>query len=239
MIMRQTILHVSLLRHRPTPGLHVCQTPCAICVEFHRPQAVCYENCLSTFKRVFPTEIDVESMFTCQTVSHLWFCVFHLCERILKFMIGCKTASLRTVFPRTVIPHTSVFHENDDASVSVIKCPTDQKSGNLSSLILLRTRTRSPNPTTLFGAFVSCVCFMWRDFYCSTVTQVHIICTKKFWISTPHRLASSTIICKRSLSARTRCSARPFARLCSTSVTPVGSPSLPAVLCTTSRRHSS
>ena len=75
---------------------------------------------------MFPTKIGVDSMFTCKTALHLW---LHLCERILKFMIVCNTASFGTVFPRTVIPHTSVFHESDDVSVVVTKCPTDQKSG--------------------------------------------------------------------------------------------------------------
>ena len=43
------------------PGLHVCQVVC-----------------LSTIKRVFPTKIDVVSMFACQTTSHLCFHVFFI-----------------------------------------------------------------------------------------------------------------------------------------------------------------
>ena len=38
----------------------------AIHIEFHRPQAVCYErrkNCLPTLESVFPTKIDVASLF--------------------------------------------------------------------------------------------------------------------------------------------------------------------------------
>ena len=36
------------------------------------------------------------------------FCVFHLFESVLKFMIICITATFGTVFPRIVVPHTSV-----------------------------------------------------------------------------------------------------------------------------------
>ena len=57
-----------------------------------RLQAVCYErgkNCLSIFERVFPTKIDVDSMFTSQAALYLWFRVFHLRERTLKFMDVC------------------------------------------------------------------------------------------------------------------------------------------------------
>ena len=188
---------------------------------------------------MFPTEIDVESMFTCQTALHLWFCVFHLCERILKFMIVCKTASLRTVFPRTVIPHTSVFHENDDASVSVTKCPTDQKSSYLSSLILLRTRTRSQNPTTLFGAL---------SLVCASCGVIFIV---------PPSLKSTSFL-QRSSGFQHRNVLRP--QLSSVNVLSVlahaalqvrsldsvqllslllAVPVFPAVLCTTSRRHCS
>ena len=158
----QTISHVSLLCHRSTPCLHVCLVLCvtrtrfeslwstiifmfmtfqhlAICVEFHRPQAVSYErwkSCLSTFKRVFPTKIDVDSMFTCHTALHLLFCICPSFRRkFLKFMIVCNTAShVRLYFPRT-------------------SCRT--------------------LPSSMRGCFVSCVCFMWRDLFCSTATQVH------------------------------------------------------------------
>ena len=78
---------------------------------------------------MFPTKIDVDSMFTCQAALHPWFRVFHLCERTLKFMDVGITASFGTVFPRNVVTHTSVRHESDDVSVFATKCPTDQKSG--------------------------------------------------------------------------------------------------------------
>ena len=54
---------------------------------------------MSTFERVFLAKIDVDSMFTCQANLHLWFRVFHLCERTLNFMHVGITASFGTVFP--------------------------------------------------------------------------------------------------------------------------------------------
>ena len=112
----------------------------AVCVDFYRPQVVCYEGgkkCLSTFQRVFPIKIDGYSMFARQTTLHLLFRVFHLCARNLRFMIFGISASFGTVFPRYVKPHSvfvvpsTVFHESDDVSVFVAKCLTDQKSGLL------------------------------------------------------------------------------------------------------------
>ena len=72
----------------------------------------------------------------------------------LKFMNVCITASFGTVFPRTVIPHSSVFHE---PLYRTGLCNQVPNLGWLSSLILLRRRTRSKNPTTLLGA-LSPVC---------------------------------------------------------------------------------
>ena len=196
----------------------------ATCVEFHHPRAVCYErgkNCLSTLKRVFPTKIGIDSMFTCQTALHLWFRVFHLCDRILKFMIGCNTVSLRTALPRTVIPQTSVFHESADVSVFVTKCPTDQKSGLFVIVDVAANKNSFQESNNIARCCVSNVCFMWREFVCSTVTQVH--CTLFKEVLDPFGMSHcalcnkmikddfNTMICKRSLSVRTRCSARPFA----------------------------
>ena len=194
-----TISHVTQLCHRSTPCLHFCQLVCvshtfrisvlniismfmtfqhlAICVEFHRPQAVWYErgkNCLSTVERVFPTKIDVDSMFTCQAALHLWFRVFHLCERTLKFMNVCITASFGTVFSRTVVTHTSVFHESDAVSVSVTKCPTDWKSGLFVIVDVATNKNSFQESNHIARCFVSRVRFMWCVFVCSTVTPVHI-----------------------------------------------------------------
>ena len=150
----------------------------AICVEFHLPQAVFYErgmNCPSTLTRVFPTKIDVDSVFTCQAALHRRFRVIHLCERTLKFMNVCIQASLGTAFPRSAVAYTSVLHESDDVSVFVTKCPTDQKSGLFVIADLATNKNSFPNPTALLGALSPVCAYMWRDFCCSSVTPVHII----------------------------------------------------------------
>ena len=140
----------------------------ALFVEFHLPQAVCYEkrkNCLSTFERVFPTKIDVDSMFTCQAALHLWFRVLHLRERTLKFMDVCIIASFGTVLPRTVVTHTSVFHEIDDVSVFVTRCPTDQKSGLFVIVDFAANKNSFQESNNIARCFVSGVCFMRRVFF--------------------------------------------------------------------------
>ena len=74
MMVCQTILHVSQLCHR-TFFESLTFQHLAICVEFHRPQAVSYEgrqDCLSTIKLMFATKIDINSMFTCQTALPIW-----------------------------------------------------------------------------------------------------------------------------------------------------------------------
>ena len=113
---------------------------------------------------MFATKIIVLSMFTYQTVLHLWFCFFHLRECTLEFMIVCDTASFGSVFPRTVVTHTSVFHESDDVSVFVTKCPTDQKSGLFVINDFVSDKNSLQESSNIARCLVSCVCFMWRDF---------------------------------------------------------------------------
>ena len=93
-------------------------------------------------------------------------------------MIICNTASFRTVLPRTAVPYTSVFHESEDV------CPSAQQTKNLgclSTLILLRTRTRSKNPTTLLGALSVMCASSGVNCYCSTATHIHMV-YRKCWI---------------------------------------------------------
>ena len=91
----------------------------------------------------------------------------------------CITASFGTVFPRTVAMHTSVFRESDDVSVFVTKCPTDKKSGLLVIVNFPTNKNSFQKSNNIARCFVSGVCFTRRDFYLSTVTQVHITLYKE------------------------------------------------------------
>ena len=104
--------------------------------------------------------IDIVSVFTYQTTLHLWFRVFHLCERILKFMDVCITASFGTVFSRTVVTHTSVFPESDDVSVFVTKSPTDQKSGLLVIVHFAANKNSFQKIQQLCAVLLSPVCVL-------------------------------------------------------------------------------
>ena len=123
------------------------------------------EECLSTFERVFPTKIDADSRFTCQAALHLWFRIFHLCKRTLKFVHVCITTSFGTVFPRTVVAHTSVFHESDDVSFFVTKCPANQKSGMSVIIDFATNKNEFQKSNNIAPCFVSCVCVILRDFF--------------------------------------------------------------------------
>ena len=118
---------------------------------------------------MFPTKIDIDSMFTCLAALHLWFRVFHLHERTLKFMHVRIHITFGTVLPRTVVTHTSVFHKSDDVSVFVTKCPTDQKSGLFVIVDFAANKKSFQKSNNIARCFVSGVCFMRRDSYCSTV----------------------------------------------------------------------
>ena len=70
------------------------------------------------------------------------------------FKLICVTVAFRTVCPRTIVSHTSVFHRSDDVCI-FFDPPILQPTKNLacfSLLILLRRRTRSKNQTTLLDA---------------------------------------------------------------------------------------
>ena len=61
-------------------------------------------------------------------------------------------------------------------------CPSDQPTkilGCSSSLILFSDKNSFQESSNIARCFVSCVCFMWRDFDCSTATQSYIALHKK------------------------------------------------------------
>ena len=228
-----TTLHVSQLCHRSSPNLHVCQVACewiarvsSLCCQY-RPHV---HDVSTPF--VISTMTDIDAMFACQTTLHLWFCVFIFPQSILKFLIVCNTASLDLTLPSSMRLTMS------------------------SSLWPMPNQPEIWVPTTLLGALSPVCASGGVILIVPPPLKSTSLLTRKFWIhsacrtahcatgwssmiSALRRLASSTMICKRSLNARTRCSARPFAWLCSTAVTSVGNPSRPAFLCTTLRKRSS
>ena len=93
------------------------------------------------------------------------------------FMDVCITAPFGTVCPRTVVTHTSVFHESD--RVFVTKWPTDQKSGLFVIVDSATNKNSFQQSNNIARRFVSSLCFMWRDLFRNTITQVHITLYKE------------------------------------------------------------
>ena len=209
---------------------------------------------MTASKCAFPTDTDIDSMFARQTPLNLWFCVFHppgAHSEVHESLRHCPSGlyfhePLYLTFPSSMRVMTS-------ASL----CPSDQPTKNLgclSSLILFLTRIRSKNPATLLRCFVSCVCFMWRNFDGSTATQIYVALHQKVLDSfgMSHCPLRNRMV-EYDLSTSTSCilnhdlqplSQRSHALLSSSVrltlfVTLVGIPSLLAVLCTASRKHSS
>ena len=147
----------------------------AICVEFHRPQAVWYErgkNCRSTVERVFPTKIDVDSMFTC-SVAPLVSCFSSLRahSEVHERLHHCV---LRDCISSNRCDAHFRFHESDAVSIFVTKCPTDWKSVLFVIVDVATNKNSFQESNHIARCFVSRVRFMWCVFVCSTVTPVHI-----------------------------------------------------------------
>ena len=218
---------------------------------------LCGETCLPTIQRVFSDQ-DWH-WFHARTLNSL--ALWVLCCSSSQVHSGDHD-HFQQLRPSGMYTHEPLYltlPSSISVMMSASLCPSDQpvkNLGYLSSLILFRTRTRSRKPTPLLGALSPVCASHGMIFIVPPPLKSISLLTRKFWIhsarrtahcatawssmiSVPRRLASSTRICSRSLSARPRCSARPFAWLCSTAVTPVGIPSRPAALCTTSRKHSS
>ena len=112
----------------------------------HRPQALCYErrkNCASTFNIVFPTKIDVVSMFARQTTLALSIFFIFLGSSEVHDLLPPPRPSRQ--FPRTIVPNTSVFYDSDDVCGFFVTVD-----------FAAHTRTQK-NPATLLGA-LSPVC---------------------------------------------------------------------------------
>ena len=108
-------------------------------------------------------------------------CFFHFCERTLMFMDVCITAAFGTV-PRTVVTHTSVFHESDDVSVFVTKSPTDQKSGLFVIVDSATNKNSFQQSNNIARCFVSSLCFMWRVLFPPSSLST-LLFTKKFCLN--------------------------------------------------------
>ena len=123
----------------------------SMCVKCRGPQTVRYErrkSGLSTLNRVSSTK-----------------CQFRF--RVLLRPFG-------TVSPRSIASHTSIFLDSDDVCIFVAQCPTDQKSGLFVIVDFASNKHALQETNSIVLCFVSSVCFVWSNFYCSSVSQVRI-----------------------------------------------------------------